>query len=150
MIIQFNIFFFRFHVSNGRLRLYLYAGNNTHFTFTYKKVSKADSLQPFGCNGPQDYQRNSCEANSNICLTRHFNDKAMSLSYNFKFRYYIIIITFNNFALTCRHFHRRVKTCYSPKCLHHQMTCMHRKLYGQYLMVNATSFQMYQCLYLIH
>ena len=28
------------------------AGKMVHFTFTYEKVNKADSLQPFGCNGP--------------------------------------------------------------------------------------------------
>ena len=52
MIIQFNGKKIKFHVTNGRLRLYFYAGNIAHYTSTYEKVNKTDRLQAFGCNGP--------------------------------------------------------------------------------------------------
>ena len=34
-----------------RLRLYFYAGEIAYLSFTYEKVNKTDSLQPYGCKG---------------------------------------------------------------------------------------------------
>ena len=39
------------HVNNGRLVLYFYAGKVAHFSFTYEKVNKIDSLQPSHSTG---------------------------------------------------------------------------------------------------
>ena len=34
---------------------FFYAGKIAQFSFTYEKVNKTDSVQPYGCNGPLVY-----------------------------------------------------------------------------------------------